>query len=71
MAMIDFSKYSPEELTLLAYDLALILAKDRSVSELAVMSSMLNSISDIIGLIAIQKDNLESLRKSAEENELF
>ena len=68
--MLDFTKYTPEELTLLAYNLALILAKDRSVEELSVMSSMLLAISDMIALIASQKANLISIEEKAQETEL-
>jgi len=63
--MINFAQYTPEELTLLAYDLALILSKDRDAAELAVMSSFLLLISDTIGLLATQKDNLNTLKEKA------
>ena len=64
--MINFAQYTPEELTLLAYDLALILSKDRDAAELAVMSNFLLLISDTIGLLATQKDNLNTLKEKAD-----
>ena len=65
--MIDFTQYTPEELSLLAFNLALILSKDRTVEELSVMSSFLLVISDTISLIAAQKANLNALKEKALE----
>ena len=66
--MIDFTEYTPEELSLLAFDLALILSKDKDAEELAVMSSFLLLISDTISLLAVQKDNLNTLKEKSENS---
>ena len=66
--MIDFTQYTPEELTLLAYDLSLILARDKDAQELAIMSSFLLVISDTISLLAAQKENLIILKEKAEKD---
>ena len=65
--MIDFTQYTPEELALLALDIAIILSKGKEVDELSVMSSLLLVISDNLSLIASQKANLSSIIEKTQE----
>ncbi len=65
--MIDFTQYTPEELALLALDIAIILSKGKEVDELSVMSSLLLVISDNLSLIASQKANLSSILEKTQE----
>ncbi|MGM9973969.1 MAG: hypothetical protein ACI33K_08015 [Clostridiaceae bacterium] len=65
--MIDFTQYTPEELALLALDIAIILSKGKEVDELSVMSSLLLVISDNLSLIASQKANLNSIIEKTQE----
>lgn len=50
----------PEELSLLANAFAIALAKGRSADELNILGAFLNSVGDLIALMATQKESLEN-----------
>jgi hypothetical protein len=51
---------TPEELSILANTFAIALAEGRSADELNLLGAFLNSVGDLISLMAAQKENLEN-----------
>lgn len=55
---------SPEELSVLINTLAITIAKDKTISELNVLSSAFIQIGDTLATISYQKFNIEECLKS-------
>ncbi len=61
----------PEELAVLVNTLAITIAKDKTLPELELISSVFVQIADTLATISIQRANIEAYLESKENNNII